>query len=739
MTENNTERQNPFFVPYGTPHDTVPFDRIRLEDFEPAFMEGIRRDNEQIEKTINNPAKPTFDNTIIDKDDKTEGYYDLLERVSTVFFNLLSAETNDEMDALAQKIQPILTQHANDVRLNERLFERIKYVHRHHRKLTPEEKMLLENTYQGFVRSGALLDKEGKERLRQLTEEASLLGLQFSQNLLKEQKAFTLTITDPAQLDDLPQTAIDAAAEEYVLRREERGERREDSSATPDSQSNLSPLSSLHSPLKTGWTFTLDYPSYQPFMTYSTQRELRRQMYMARNTVCTHDNSENNIEICKRLINLRREIAQLLGYKTYADYVLKRRMASNTRNVYKLLNDLIDAYRPTAEKEYASLIELMKREEKKDSNLSPLSSLHSPLSPLHSSLISPWDTAFYSHKLQMKKYNLDAEMLRPYFQLEKVIDGVFGLANRLYGITFKENSNIPVYHPDVKAYEVFDRDGSYLAVFYADFHPRKGKQGGAWMTEFQGQCIDKKGEDVRPHVSVVMNGTKPTAEKPALLTLSEVETFLHEFGHSLHGMFANTRFESLSGTNVWWDFVELPSQFMENYSVEKEFLRTFAFHYQTGEPLPDELISRIVKSRNFMAATACLRQVSFGLLDMAYYTQRDEFTGDILSFEKQAWKKAILGPQLPDTCMTVQFSHIMAGGYAAGYYSYKWAEVLDADAFSVFKKNGIFDQKTAQSFRDNILSRGGTEHPMTLYKRFRGQEPTIDALLKRNGIKRRKK
>ena len=717
MTENNTERQNPFFVPYGTPHDTVPFDRIRLEDFEPAFMEGIRRDNEQIEKTINNPAKPTFDNTIIDKDDKTEGYYDLLERVSTVFFNLLSAETNDEMDALAQKIQPILTQHANDVRLNEQLFERIKYVHRHHRKLTPEEKMLLENTYQGFVRSGALLDKEGKERLRQLTEEASILGLQFSQNLLKEQKAFTLTITDPAQLDGLPQTAIDAAAEEFVMRREESGERRENA----------------------GWTFTLDYPSYQPFMTYSTQRELRRQMYMARNTVCTHDNSENNIEICKRLVNLRREIAQLLGYKTYADYVLKRRMASNTRNVYKLLNDLIDAYRPTAEKEYASLIELMKREEKKESNPSPLSPLHSPLSTLPSPLISPWDTAFYSHKLQMKKYNLDAEMLRPYFQLEKVIDGVFGLANRLYGITFKENSNIPVYHPDVKAYEVFDRDGSYLAVFYADFHPRKGKQGGAWMTEFQGQCIDKKGENVRPHVSVVMNVTKPTAEKPALLTLSEVETFLHEFGHSLHGMFANTRFESLSGTNVWWDFVELPSQFMENYSVEKEFLRTFAFHYQTGEPLPDELINRIVKSRNFMAATACLRQVSFGLLDMAYYTQRDEFNGDILSFEKQAWKKAILGPQLPDTCMTVQFSHIMAGGYAAGYYSYKWAEVLDADAFSVFKKNGIFDQKTAQSFRDNILSRGGTEHPMTLYKRFRGQEPTIDALLKRNGIKRRKK
>ena len=334
----------------------------------------------------------------------------------------------------------------------------------------------------------------------------------------------------------------------------------------------------------------------------------------------------------------------------------------------------------------------------------------------------------------MEKFNLDAEMLRPYFQLDKVIDGVFGLANKLYGITFKENKDIPVYHLDVKAYEVFDKDGSYLAVFYADFFPRKGKQGGAWMTEFQGQWIDHKGNNVRPHVSVVMNFTKPTEEKPALLTLGEVETFLHEFGHSLHGMFANTRFESLSGTNVWWDFVELPSQFMENYAVEKDFLRTFAFHFQTGEPLPDELIERIVKSRNFMAAYACLRQVSFGLLDMAFYTKKDEFTDDIIPFEKKAWEKAIVMPQLPNTCMTVQFSHIMAGGYAAGYYSYKWAEVLDADAFSVFKKNGIFDQATAQSFRDNILSKGGTEHPMTLYKRFRGQEPTIDALLERNEV-----
>lgn len=689
MNEVSKKRLNPFFVPYETPHDVAPFNRIRLEDFEEAFMEGIRRDNEQIEKTINNPAKPTFDNTIIDKEDDTDGYYDLLDRVSTVFFNLLSAETNDEMDALAQKMQPILTQHANDVRLNERLFERIKYVHHHHRKLTAEERMLLENTYQGFVRSGALLNADGKEKLRKLTEEASILSLQFSQNLLKETKAFTLHITDERQLDGLPDSAIAAAAQEA-------------------SQQG-----------KKGWIITLDYPSYSPFMTYSTQRKLREQLYMARNTMCTHDNSENNLEICKRLINLRREIAQLLGYKTYADYVLVRRMAGNTKSVYKLLYDLIDAYLPTAETEREELKKMARKMEGEKFQM------------------KPWDSSFYSHKLQLEKYNLDAEMLRPYFELSKVIKGVFGLANRLYGITFKENKKIPVYHPDVKAYEVFDKDGSYLAVFYADFHPRKGKQGGAWMTEYQGQFINKKGENVRPHVSVVMNLSKPTADKPALLTLSEVETFLHEFGHSLHGMFANTRFESLSGTNVWWDFVELPSQFMENYSVEKEFLRTFASHYQTGEPLPDELIDRIVKSRNFMVATACLRQVSFGLLDMAYYTQKKPFNENIIPYEKKAWKKAILGKQLPNTCMTVQFSHIMAGGYAAGYYSYKWAEVLDADAFSVFKANGIFDPKTADRFRQNILSKGGTEHPMTLYKRFRGGEPTIDALLERNGLNRK--
>lgn len=693
------KRTNPFFLNYDTPHETVPFGNIRLEDYEEAFMEGIRREDEEIENNINNPEEPTFENTILRNDySKGDHYYDLLDRVSTVFSNMLSAETNDDLDALAQKMSPILTKHANDVGLNSRLFARIKHVYDHHGELTPEEDMLLQKTYDGFVRSGALLDDAGKERLRQLTEEAGLLSLQFSQNLLKENKAFELHITDEADLDGLPDTAREAAA--LAARERE----------------------------KEGWVFTLDHPSFSPFMTYSTRRELRQKMYMAKNTVCIHDNSENNLDICKRLINLRRELAQLLGYDTFADYVMVHRMAGSSANVYKLLHELIEAYKPTAIEEVKEVKELFAKDFGNDEKM------------------KPWDFGFYSHKLQMERYNLDSEMLRPYFQLDKVIEGVFGLANRLYGITFKENSDIPVYHPDVKAYEVFDRDGSYLAVFYADFYPRKGKQGGAWMTEFQGQWIEKErkldnGEirpeqNVRPHVSVVMNLTKPTAENPALLTLGEVETFLHEFGHSLHGMFANTRFESLSGTSVWWDFVELPSQFMENYAIERDFLRTFAFHYKTGEPLPDELIDRIVRSRNFMAAYSCLRQVSFGLLDMAYYTKHEPFDEDIIAFEKEAWKEAVISPQMTETCMTVQFSHIMAGGYAAGYYSYKWAEVLDADAFSVFKHEGIFNTQTAQRFRDCILSRGGTEHPMTLYKRFRGGEPTIDALLERNGIKR---
>lgn len=683
------KRVNPFFLPYGTPHETAPFDKITIDDYEEAIIEGIRRDNEQIEKMLNNLEEPTFYNTIVheDEDEQRKHYYDLLDRVTSVFFNLLSAETNDEMDALAQKISPMLTKHSNDISLNPKIFERIKYVYDHHGTLTSEEQRVLENSYDGLVRSGALLNDKDKETLRKLTEKASMLSLQFSQNVLKENKAYSLHITDKNKLHGLPETALETALEAAKER-------------------NLD-----------GWVFTLDMPSYSPFITYCKDRELRKEIYMARNTICTKDNKENNFDVCKQLVNVRREMAQLLGYKTYADYVMKYRMAAKVENVYKMLNDLIEAYKPTAIKEESEITALAKEKEGQSFEM------------------QPWDVAYYSHQLQLKKYNFDPEELRPYFEINNVIKGVFNLATKLYGITFKENKNIPVYHPDVKPYEVYDEDGSYLAVLYVDFFPRKGKRDGAWMTEYQGQWIDKNGKNHRPHASLVMNLSKPTKEKPALLRLSEVETFLHEFGHSLHGMFANTRFESLSGTNVWWDFVELPSQFMENFAVEKDFLRTFAFHYQTGEPIPDSLIEKITASRNYNVASACLRQVSFGLLDMAYYTQEEPFCEDIIPFEKKAWEKAIIGKQLPETCMTVQFSHIMAGGYSAGYYSYKWAEVLDADAFSMFKEHGIFNKDIAKSFRDNILSKGGTEHPMTLYKRFRGQEPTIKALLKRNGIK----
>ncbi len=686
---NDATRQNPFFEEYGTPHNTIPFDRIELGDYEEAILEGIRRDDEEIEKIVNNEEEATFDNTLVYHDEtRDDYYYGLLERVSTALSTMLSSETSDELEALAQKMSPVLTKHANDVSLNEKLFARVKAVYEHHRELTSEETMLLENAYKGFVRSGALLDAAGKERLRALTEEVGLLTLQFSQNLLKERKAYVLRITDEALLDGLPETALAAARQTA----EERGE--------------------------DGYTFTLDSPSYGPFMTYSTQRELRREMYMAYNTMCMKDNGESNVDVCRRLVNLRREIAQLLGYDCYADYVLERRMAGTVANVERLEDELIAAYRPVAEAEYDELRDVAKRMEGDDFEM------------------MPWDVSFYSHKLKMERYAIDAEMLRPYLQLENVIEGVFGLASRLYGIRFEESKDIQVYHEDVKAYEVFDEDGQFLAVFYADFFPRKGKGGGAWMMELREQWITRRGENIRPHVAVVMNFTRATAEKPALLTLGEVETFLHETGHALHAMFSNVRFASLSGTNVLWDFVELPSQFMENYAIEKEFLCTFAKHYATGELLPDELIERIVKSRNFMTGVSCLRQVSFSLLDMAYYTLKEAFNGDLMAFERAAWAKAVVGCQVNDVCMTTQFSHIMAGGYAAGYYSYKWAEVLDADAFAVFKREGIFDRGTARRFRDCILSRGGTEEPRKLYRNFRGGDATIDALLERNGIRK---
>lgn len=668
---------------YDTPHHTAPFDRIRTEEYEPAMREGMRQHEEEIQQIIHNPEAPNFENTIV----ALERSGELLDRVTDVFFNLLEAESNDEMQELAQKLSPVLSEHANRITLNEALFARVKAVYEaEHGVRSGEELRLLESTYDSFVRSGANLNEAQKQRYRELSKELSQLTVQFGQNHLKETNSYLKVITDEAVLEGMPESALTAAKETA----KEKGVE--------------------------GWAFTLQAPSYVPFLTYCGDRNLRKELYLAYQTQCSHENENSNLELVKRIVNTRMELAQLLGYHTYAEFVLKKRMAEDAEHVYRLLNQLLEAYTPTARKEVEELTEFASRLEGTEMEL------------------MPWDWSYYSEKLKKEKYHFDTEMLRPYFPLKQVIDGVFGLAHRLYGISFKENAEIPVYHPDVKAFEVFDKDGSYLAVLYADFHPRETKQSGAWMTEYKNQW-KRDGENSRPHVSITMNFTKPTADKPALLTLGEVETFLHEFGHALHGIFADTTYASLSGTHVYRDFVELPSQIMENFAIEKEFLHTFAKHYLTGEDLPDEYIERIVEASNYHAAYACLRQVSFGLLDMAWYDRSEAFDGEVRAFEKEAWKRAQVLPQVAETCMSVQFSHIMDGGYSAGYYSYKWAEVLDADAFSLFKEKGIFTQEVAESFRRELLSKGGTVHPMTLYKRFRGQEPTIDALLKRNGIK----
>ena len=676
-------RKNPFFEPYNTPHDTTPFDRIEEQDFEPALEEGMRREDAEIEAIVNNADEPTFDNTVL----ALERSGELLGRVETVMGNLLSACTSDYLEALAQKMAPRLSEHSNRIMFNERLFARIKAVKRSHSNLTAEEQRLLDTVYDGFVRRGVGLPKKKKARLMQISTEASLKALQFSQNVLKDTNRFKLLVTDEAELKGMPAHQMELAKAAAA----EAG--------------------------KEGWLFTLEAPSYGPLLSYCDNRRLRRKVWMAHNTLCIKKNRYNNLELARDLVNLRLESARLQGCKTYAQQALRQRMAENTKNVTNFLNRLLKAYKPAAESDYKAIRDYARRIEGNDFKM------------------RPWDTAYYAHKLQLERYNFDAEMLRPYFELSNVIKGVFGLATRLYGITFRENKQIPVYHEDVKAYEVFDGDGSYLAVLYADFHPRANKKSGAWMTSYQGQW-----KDVRPHVSLTMNLTKPTKDKPALLTLGEVTTFLHEFGHGLHEIFSQCRFESLSGTNVYWDFVELPSQFMENFALEKEFLKTFAFHYETGELIPDDLIDRVIESRHFNAGMACLRQLSFCLLDMAYYTRTEPLTEDIISYEKKAWAPAQLGkPQKRRTCMTTQFQHIMTGGYAAGYYCYKWAEVLDADAFSAFQEEGIFNTETAARFRHEILERGNTQHPKILYSNFRHRNPSIKAMLKRDGVEKAKK
>lgn len=671
---------NPLLLPFNTKYGTFPFDKIRVEHIKPALLQAMDEEKAEIDTICTNPETPTFANTLV----ALEHSGHRLEVVTTYMYNMLSANTCDELDTVAEEMQPLLSQHHSDIVANTALYQRIAYVHDHAdaEALDEEDRMLLDTTYRSFIRSGAHLCEEKKEKLREVRAELSKQTLAFSRHLLNETNAFHLHVTDEADLAGLPELQ----REQAKAKAEEMG--------------------------KSGWVFTLHAPSFVPFMTYAEKRSLRHDLYMAYHTRCLHDNADNNESVVKRIVNLRREMAQILGFDTYADYALERRMANNTERVYDLLNQLVEAYHQPALKEVEQ-VEAFARQCEGDAFR-----------------LEPWDFAYYANRLKKQRYDIDANMLRPYLPLNAVIDGVFGLATRLYGITFHPAPEVAVYHPDVKAYEVHDANGTFLAILYADFHPRAGKQGGAWMTNFR----EESDYTERPHVSLTMNFTPPTAESPALLTLQEVETFLHEFGHALHSIFAQTRYASLSGTNVYWDFVELPSQFMENYATERDFLRTFARHYQTGEVIPDSLIERVRQSRTFHAAWACMRQVSFGLIDMAYYTLTTPFDADIRAFEREASEPARVMRSAEEACMTVQFSHIMAGGYAAGYYSYKWAEVLDADVFSLFRERGIFDNATAKRFRHTILEKGGTVPPMTLFETFRGRAPRIDALLERDGI-----
>lgn len=673
---------NPLLKKYQTPFESVPFSLIQNHHFEPAFIEAMKVHKAEIDQIISNRRKPNFQNTIV----ALERAGSLLSQVSSPFYNLLSAETNDELQEIAEKISPLMTEHSNSIRLNERLFQRIKEVYdsRHQLNLNAEDAMLLQRTYDGFANNGANLSDADKDIYRQLTKELSLATLQFGQNVLRETNQWSMLITDPSILTGLPKDVMDMLALNAKRANKE------------------------------GWMLNLRSTTYIPVMKNAQNRDLRRELYMAFTSRAMRGGEFDNRANIVKIVNLRLQIANLLGHKSFADQVLVRRMAENKENVYQLLQDLLTAYRPAALREVEAVQQFA------DSQGAYFK-------------IQPWDWSFYSEKLKDEKYSVSDELLRPYFELENVKRGVFGMATRMWGLQFVKNPKIQVYHPEVDVYQVLDKDGKYKGLLYTDFHPREGKRSGAWMSEFKGQWVER-GRNSRPHVTIVMNFTRPTETKPALLTFDELTTFLHEFGHALHGLMANTTYESLSGTNVYRDFVELPSQLLENWASQKEFLDGFAVHYETGEKIPAELIQKLRNSQNFNTGFACLRQLSFGFLDMAWHTLESPFEGDVIAKEKEAMAPALVLPLVHDTGMSSSFNHIFSGGYAAGYYSYKWAEVLDADAFSVFQQNGIFDTKTAASFNEHILSRGGTEHPMILYKRFRGQEPTIDALLKRNGL-----
>lgn len=667
---------------FNTKHGTAPFSKIKTEDYKPSFEKAINETKEEINAITSNTEAPTFENTI-----EALAYSGMsLDIISNIFFNLNSAETNDDMQKIAQEVAPLLSALSNDISLNEELFKRVKTVYEQidNLNLNTEQKTLLTKNYKSFVRNGALLPEDKKNRLREIDAELSKTSLTFGENVLAETHKYQLNITDEKDLAGLPEGAI----EEAKSLAEQEG--------------------------KEGWLFTLDYPSYIPFMTYADNRALRKEMAIAAGKKAFQDNEHNNEANVLNIVKLRHERANLLGYKTHAHFVLEERMAQSPDKVNAFLNELLAKAKPAADKEFAELTAFAKRLDNIDQ-------------------LEKWDGAYYSEKLKQERFSLDDELLKPYFQLENVLDGAFQVANKLYGLIFTEVQDIDKYHQDVRTFEVTNDKGEFVAVFYTDFFPRKGKRNGAWMTSFKNQYV-LNGVNERPHISIVCNFTKPTATKPSLLTFNEVTTLFHEFGHALHGMLANTMYPSLSGTNVFWDFVELPSQIMENWCFEKEALALFAKHYQTGEAIPMELVEKIKESASFLEGMATVRQLSFGLLDMGWHGQDPTTITSLKDFEVAQFEATAQYPDVRENAMSTSFSHIFQGGYSSGYYSYKWAEVLDADAFAFFKDNGIFNKEIATKFKDNVLSQGGTDHPMTLYKQFRGQEPTPDALLKRAGL-----
>jgi len=683
MNTMNTE--NPLLQPFGTLHDTPPFSKIRTEHFKEAFDASLSIAREELKAISDDTSTPTFQNTI----EAIENCGELLDKVSEIFFNLESANTDDLMQQIAQDYSPLLTEFGNDLFLDNKIFVRVKelYDKKDSLNLDNEQMQLLENTYSSFERNGANLNDKDKEQFREISKQLSVLTTKFSQNVLAETNAFSLNITDRNDLAGLPDYVVEAAAEQ----------------AAADG--------------KTGWVFNLQYPSYVPFMQHSEKRELRQKMFEAYSKRGNRNNENNNTQVIRDIVNLRLKKARMLGCNEYSSFVLKRRMASDKDTVYSFLDNLLEASLPVARQEVAEVQEFA-RNNGADFEL------------------QRWDWSFYSEKLKQQKFDLSDEMTKPYFELQSVIKAVFELASTLYGITFKLNEQIEKYHDEVLTYEIFDENNQFMAVLYLDFHPRASKQGGAWMTNYAEQYV-ADGIDHRPQVSLVCNFTKPTQTTPSLLTHSELETFLHEFGHGLHSIFSKCKYSSLSGTNVYRDFVELPSQIMENWASEKEWLHSFARHYLTGEPIPDELVDKIIAARNFNSGYQSVRQLSFGYNDMAWHSITEEFDGDVCQFEQKAMAKTELMPTVPDTAMSTSFGHIFGGGYAAGYYGYKWAEVLDADAFAEFKKNGIFDKNTANRFRKCLLEKGGTQHPMSLFVDFKGRKPTVDALLERSGLKKK--